>query len=113
VELAHVIERPGVVHQDVDRPELVDDPRDGSSDLVSSRDVAPYGERAPPEATDLLGRLLGMNHPARTSSGRQSAPAVGVLRQLRLDEDVGDRDVGAGARERQRVGATESRATRQ
>ena len=39
--------------------------------------------------------------------GRERAVAVGLLGQLRLDEQVGDDDVGAGTRQGQRVRAAE------
>ena len=48
-----------------------------------------------------------MHEPLLPRDGRERAVAVGLLRELRLDEQVGDDDVGARARERQRVGAAE------
>ena len=42
--------------------------------------------------------------------GHRAEP-LGVLARIRLDLDVGDHDVGARARERQRVGAAEPART--
>jgi hypothetical protein len=44
-----------------------------------------------------------VHHPLLPRDGGERAVAVGLLRQLRLDEQVGDDDVGPRARERQRV----------
>ncbi len=56
---------------------------------------------------DLVGRRLRVDHALRARDGRERAPAVGLLGDLGLDEDVRDRDVRARARERERVGAAE------
>ena len=64
-------------------------------------------ERAPAERADLLDGRLGVDHPLRARRLGEHAVALGVLARVRLELDVGDRDVRAGARERQRVGAPE------
>ena len=113
VELADVVERARVVHEDVDGAELLDRPRDRRSDLLAVGDVAADGERSPPERADLLDGLLRVDEALRPRGGRERAPAVRLLRQLGLDEDVRDRDVRARPGERQRIRATEpARAAR-
>src|SRR5579864_1364401 len=105
VELRSVVERAGVVDEDVDRAELLDRASDGRIDLGALGYVAANGERAAAEAADLLHRLLGVHEPLLSSHCGERPVAVGVLRKLRLDEQVGDDDVRTGARERQRVRA--------
>ena len=69
--------------------------------------VAADGDRPPPHAADLLDRLLRVHEALLPRDGRERAVAVGLLGELRLDEQVGDDDVGARAGKRQRVGAPE------
>jgi hypothetical protein len=108
LELPHVVERGRVVDEDVDGPELADGSLDGRVDLLPLRHVAAHGERVPPHRSDLLDRLFRSHETLCPGSGRESAEAVGVLGELGLDQDVGNRHVGARASERQRVGATEA-----
>ena len=89
------------------RAELGDDPRDRRVDLRAVGDVAAHRERAPPEGADLLDRRLGVHHALCHCGLRQDAVLLGRGR-VGLDEDVRDRDVGARARERQRVGAAQA-----
>ena len=107
VELPDVIERAGVVDEDVDGAELVDGTTDRGRNLIAARHVAPHSKRATPERTDLLDRLLGVNHSLRSRSGGKCAPAVRLLGELRLDEDVGNDDVRSRSSERQRVRPSE------
>src|SRR5579864_7798761 len=107
LELGRVVERAGVVDEDVDRPELLDRARDGRVDLGALGDVAANGECAAAEAANLLHGLLGVHHALLSRHRGEGAVTVGLLRELRLDEQVGDDDVGARARERQRVRAAE------
>ncbi len=67
------------------------------------------GERAPAQPADLLDRLLRVHEALRARDRRERAPAVRLLGELGLDEDVGDRDVRASAGERERVRAPEPR----
>ena len=106
-ELADVVERARVVDEDVHRAEVVDDPRDRRVDVGAIGDVAAHGERAPAEATDLLDRPLGVHHPLR-DRGLREHPVVLRRARVRLDEDVGDRHVGPGPGERQRIGPAEA-----
>ncbi len=105
---ADVVECPRVVHEDVDGAELLDGSRHRRSDLISIGDVAPDGERSPPERANLLDGLLGVHEALCPGRGRERTPAVRLLRQLGLDEDVRDRDVRAGACERQRIRTTQA-----
>ena len=108
-----MIERAGVVDEDVDGAELLDRPRNRRADLLAVGYVAAHCQRAATERTDLLHGLLGVHEALRPCSRRERAPAVRVLRELGLDEDVRDRDVRAGSSQRERVGATEpARAAR-
>src|SRR3954468_1146844 len=79
--------RAGVVHEDVDPPELLDGLRDYSARLVLVLHVAAQRDRAPP---------LGLDEPGR------------VLRVVLLGQ-VGDRHVGALLRERRADGAADAR----
>ena len=75
-------------------------------DLRAVGHVAPHGHGSPAERADLVDRLLGVHHPLRDGRLREDAEALGSAR-VGLEQDVGDRDVRAGARERQRVDAPE------
>ena len=109
---ADVVERARVVDEDVDGAEFLDRPRHCVRHLRAVRDVAAHRERATPERPDLLDRLLRVHHPLRARDGCERTPAVRLLGELRLDEDVGDRDVGTRTRERQRICAARARASR-
>jgi hypothetical protein len=102
-----VVERAGVVDEDVDRAELLDDARDGRIDLDPIGDVALQRERAPAEPADLLRRGLGVDEALRPRSLREHAVARGVLARIRLELDVGERDVRPGPRQSQRIRAPE------
>ena len=106
-ELAQVVERAGVVDEDVDGAELVDDPLHGLGNLGSFGHVALDGGRAASELGDLPGGRLRVDEALCARRLGHRAEPLGVLARVRLDLDVGDHDVGAGARERQRVGAAE------
>src|SRR3990170_7780043 len=80
MELADVIERGGVVDQDVDGAELLDDAVDGLLDLVAVGDVALDRRRAAAHALDLL-------------RGR-----------LRVDDSLRLRDLGENAERLRRLG---------
>ena len=81
-----------------------------ASTSLSIGDVAAHGERTTTELADLLDRRLGVHHPLRDRSLRERAVVRGGAR-VGLDEDVGDRDVGPGAREGQRVRPPEAART--
>src|SRR3954452_8211072 len=106
-ELCDVVERAGVVHEDVDSAELLDAARDSRVDLRAVGDVALQRERAPAERADLVDGRLGVDHPLRARRPGEHAVALGLLARVRLELDVGDRDVGSGTGERLRVGAPE------
>ena len=108
VELADVVERARVVDEDVDGAELVDRAGDRRRDLVAVGDVALDRERAAAHRADLLGGGLRADEALRPRDGRERPVLVRLLRELRLDEQVGDDDVGAGACERQRVHPAEA-----
>ena len=111
-ELPEMIERSRVVDEDVDRAELPDRLADGRLNLLLVGHVALEGERPAPELPDLLRRRLGRHEPP--GRGRLRERAVYLRSRLvRLDQDVGDDDVRAGAGQRQRVGPAEpARASR-
>ncbi len=109
VELADVVERAGVVDEDVDRAELLDDAVDRLLHLVAVGDVALDRGGAAAERLDLLRRRLREDDSLRLRDLGEDAVGLGRLgRLVRLDLDVGDDDVRPGARERQRVGAAEA-----
>jgi len=89
-ELRRMVERAGVVHEDVDRAELFDRPSDGGVDLCALSHVAADRERPAPHAANLFDSLLGVHEPLLPCNGRKRAVAVGRLRELGLDEQVGD-----------------------
>ena len=111
VELRRVVERAGVVDEDVDRAELLDRTRDRGVDLRAIGDVAADGDRLAPEPADLVDRLLSVHEPLLPCHRRERTVAIRLLRELRLDEKVGDDHVGSRLRERQRVGAPEPART--
>ena len=106
-ELAEVVECPGVVDQDVDRAELGDRPSHRFVDLCALGYVALDCGRAPSQLADLLRRRLGVDEALRARGLRDCAIAGGVVAGVRLDLDVGNHDVCAGAAQRQRVGPAE------
>ncbi len=108
LELCRVVERPGIVHEDVDRAEFPDGAGNRHIDLRTFRDVAADGDRTTAHAAYLLDGLLGVHETLRARNGRERAVAVGVLRQLRFDEQVGNDDIRAGSGERQRVRPSKS-----
>ena len=110
-KLADVVERAGVVDEDVDRAELVDDSRDGLLDLIAVGHVALDGGRAAAERGDLLRGGLGVHEPLGPRRLRERPVSLRVLARVGLDLDVGDDDVGAGARKCQRVGSAEPART--
>ena len=103
MELRSVVERAGVVHENVDRTELLDRTGESCIDLTALGDVAPDGERASSHPADLLDGLLGVHEPLLARDCGERAVAVGVFRKLRLDEQVGDDDVSPRACERQGI----------
>ena len=104
-----MVERAGVVDQDVDRAELLDGAVDRLLHLLAVGDVALDRRGAAAHALDLLGGRLGVDDPLRLRDLREDAVRLrGLGRLVRLDLDVGDHDVGAGAGERERVGAAEA-----
>jgi len=106
-----VVERGGVVDQDVDLAELVLHLLEDFADLFAVRDVHLDGERLAPHLPDLFGRRVGVHPALRHRDLRQHAALrVGGLLQLGvvLDQDVRDDYVGALARERERVLAPEA-----
>ena len=108
-ELADVVERARVVDQDVDRAELLDDAIDGFLHLLAVRDVALDRRGAAAHLLDLLRGRLGVDDALSLRDLGEDAVGLGGFRRLvRLDLDVRDHDVRAGAGERQRVGAAES-----
>ena len=106
-KLADVVERAGVVDEDVHRAELVDDAPHGLFDLSPVGHVALDRGRAAPERRDLLRGRLRVDEPLRPRRLRERPVSLRLLARVGLDLDVRDDDVGAGARKRQRVGATE------
>src|SRR5881628_3325419 len=100
-----------VVDQDVDLAELVLDLLEDLFDLVAVGDVHLDGEGLASHLPDLLGGCVGVNPALRHRDlGQHAALRLGRLLQVGvvLDEDVRDDDVGAHARERQRVLAAEA-----
>ena len=106
-KLADVVERAGVVHEDVDRAELVDDAAHGFLDLGAIGHVALDGGRATAERGDLLRGRFREDEPLGPRRLRERAVTLRLGARVGLDLDVGDDDVGAGARKRQRVGPPE------
>ncbi len=106
-ELADVIERAGVVDEDVDRAQLCDGTLHGGGDLVAIGDVTAHRDRPSPHLADLLGGRLGADEPLGARNRCERPVGVRLLGQLRLDEQVGDHDVGTCSRERQGVRAAE------
>ena len=102
-----MVERAGVVDEDVDRAELVDHAAHGLFDQCPIGDIALDRRRAPPQGGDLLRRRFRIDEPLRARGLRQWPVAPGVLPGVGLDLDVRDHDVCAGTGERQRIGATE------
>src|SRR5437867_76437 len=110
-DLGRVVERGRVVDQDVDLAELVLDLLEDLFDLVAVGDVHLDGEGLASHLPDLLGGCVGVNPALRHRDlGQHAALRLGRLLQVGvvLDEDVRDDDVGAHARERQRVLAAEA-----
>ena len=107
LDLTDVVERARVVDEDVDRAELLDGLLDRLPRPAPASVTSHLRASAPPHAGDLLRRRLGVDEPLSARRLGERPVAVGVARVVRLDQDVGDDDVGAGARERQRVGAAE------
>ena len=108
-ELADVVERARVVDQDVDGAELLDHAVDGLLHLITVGDVALDRRGAAAELLDLLRGRLGVDDALRLRDLGEHAVGLGRLgRLVRLDLDVRDHDVGAGACERERVRAAET-----
>jgi hypothetical protein len=59
---------------------------------------------------DLAGRRLRIDEPLRAGRLRERAVAGDVVAAIRLELDVRDRDVGAGACQRQGIGPAEAAA---
>ena len=82
-------------------------------DLLAVGDVALDRERAAAELLDLARGRLGVDDPLRARDLGERRRTLRRPRVVRLDLDVGDHDVRAGAGERQRVGPPEpARAAR-
>ena len=96
-----------VVDEDVNRTEVADDAPHGLLDVAPVRDVALDRSRAPAEFADLPRRRLGVDEPLRTCGLRHRPVPLGFGPGVRLDLDVGDDDVRARTRERQRIGTAE------
>jgi hypothetical protein len=107
-KLADVVERAGVVDEDVDRAELVDDTLHGLLDLSPVGHVALDRGRAAPQRRDLLRGGLGVDEALGPRRLREGPVFPRLFTRVGLDLDVRDDDVGAGARKRQRVGSTEA-----
>ena len=102
-----MVERPGVVDEDVHAAQLVRDGRDCRIDLPPVGDVALQRKRVSSEGADLVDRRLGVDDPLRPRSLCEDAVPVGIAALVGLELDVRDRDVGARAREREGVRAAE------
>ena len=108
-----MVERGGVVDEDVHRAKLLDNSRHGRLDLPVVGHVALDGSRAAAELLDLLRGLLRVDEALSLRHLRERAVLGCVLRLVRLDLDVGDDDVGACLCEHERVLAPEpARAAR-
>ena len=104
-----MVERARVVDQDVDGAELLDDAIDGLLHLLAVRDVALDRRGAPAHLLDLLRGRLGVDDALSLRDLGEDAVGLGGLgRLVRLDLDVRDHDVRAGAGERERVRAAEA-----
>ena len=103
-----MVERSGVVDEDVDRAHVLDGARHRGADLLAVGDVAADCKRPASHRADLLRRRLRADQALGTGDLRERAVGVGLLGQIRLDEEVGDHDVRPGAGERQCVGAAEA-----
>src|SRR5690348_2293961 len=99
-DLRRVVQRGGVVDQDVDLAELLLDLLEDVANLLAVGDVHLDGERLASHLADLLGRRIGTNPSLRHRHLRERAALrLGRLLEVRvvLDEDVRDHDVGAEA----------------
>src|SRR5580700_488357 len=100
LDLRDVVERPGVVHQDVERSEVLLDGGEHLANLLAIGDVHLHRRRSATHLTDLVAGLFGVDDVLRAEQLREGR--VGLLRRVlelrvRLDEDVGDDYVCAGA----------------
>src|SRR5712691_447316 len=104
--LGGMIEGRGVVDQDVDLAELVLDLLEHLAHLLAVSDIHLDGERAPPHLADLLRGRVGM-HPALRHRVLRERAALSFSRLLQVrvvfDQHIGDDDVRALTRERERV----------
>ena len=106
-----MVECGGVVDQDVDLADLVLDLLEDFLDLLAVRHVHLDRQRLAPHLADLFRRGIGVDPSLRHRVLREHAALrLRGLLQVRvvLDEHVCDDDVGAHARERQRVLAAEA-----
>ena len=103
-----MVERPGVVDEDVEAAELLHDLVDHGLDLFTVGDVHLQGHGSATHLANLARGLLGVDSLLRGHHLRQRAfRRLCHLFELgiALDQDVGDHHVGAGLRQRQAVGA--------
>src|SRR5450631_1071447 len=111
LDLPDVIKRSGVVDQDVERSEVLLDGREDLANLLAIGHVHLHRRRPATHLTDLLARLLGVHDVLRAEQLRQCGVSLlrGLLElRVRLDQDVGDDDVSAGAGEREAVRPAEA-----
>ena len=110
-----MVERGGVVDEDVDLAELVSDLLEDVADLVAVGHVHLDGERLAAHLADLFRGRIGM-HPTLGNGDLRQHAALGLRRLLEvrviLDEHIGDDDVSAEPGQRQRIlPAKSSRST--
>src|SRR5437879_2775739 len=95
-DLSGVVERGGVVDEDVDLAELVSDLLEDVADLVAVGHIHLNGERLAAHLADLFRGRIGM-HPTLGNGDLRQHAALGLRRLLEvrviLDEHVGDDDV--------------------
>ena len=105
-----MVERPGVIDEDVEAAELLDDLVDHGLDLFTVRDVHLQRHGAAAHLAYVARGLLGEDRLLRRHQLRKRAlRGLRGLRQFRiaLNQDVRDHHVSAGAGQRQAVGAAQ------
>ncbi len=102
-----MVERAGVVDEDVHRPELVHRPPNGLLDLLTLGHVTLHRGGKASHVTDFLGGRLRVDESLRARRLGDPAVSLRFLARVRLHLDVRDHDIGPRSAERQRVGTPE------